>query len=64
MKIVVKVDWPFVVVKAFPHGAVEIRDPTKDHTLKVNGPRLRPLLELLSREDVECLLLNEPLASE
>jgi len=37
---------PYVVVKVFPHRAFEIRDPTKDQVFKVNGHRLKPMLEL------------------
>lgn len=55
---------PYIVIKAFPRKAVEIRDPTKDKIFKVNGRRLKPLIELLSGEDVECVLLYEPLSSE
>ena len=51
---------PFVVVRAFPHGAVEIRDPTNDHVFKVNGHRLKHFLELPSEGDVECLSLYVP----
>ncbi|PRQ58347.1 putative nucleotidyltransferase, Ribonuclease H [Rosa chinensis] len=37
---------PFLVVKAYPHGAVEIKN-LKDGTIfKVNGHRLKPYLEL------------------
>lgn len=51
---------PFVVVRVFPHGAVEIRDPTNDQLLKVNGHRLKHFLELPSEGDVECLSLYVP----
>ena len=43
---------PYVVVKTFPHGAVEIRDSTKDQVFKVHEYRLKHMLELLSEEDV------------
>ena len=44
----------------FPHGAVEIRDPTNDQVFKVNGHRLKPFLEMPREEDVECLSLHVP----
>ena len=28
---------PFVIVRVFPHGAVEIKDPTNDQVYKVTG---------------------------
>jgi len=55
---------PYVVVKVLSHGVVKIRDPTKDQVFKANGHRLKPRLELSSEEDVECIFLHEPLASE
>ena len=36
---------PFVVEKAFPYGAVDIRDPKNGHIFRVNGHRLKPFLE-------------------
>jgi len=51
---------PFVIVKVFPHGAVEIKDPTNDGVFKVNGHRLKPFLEMLSEKDVEYLFLYVP----
>ena len=50
---------PYVVVKVFPHGAVEIRDPSKDLVFKVNRLRLKSVLEPPGEEDVECILLRE-----
>jgi len=54
---------PFVVIKVFSHGTVEIRDRTKDQVFKVNGYRLKPMLELPSKEDVECIFFHEPPSS-
>jgi len=51
---------PFVIVKVFSHGAVEIRDPTNDHVFKVSRQRLKPFLEMPSRENMECLFLLVP----
>ena len=33
---------PFVVVKTYPHGAVDIMSPDTGKVLKVNGQRLKP----------------------
>jgi len=44
----------------FPHGAVEIRDPTNDQLLKVNGHRLKHFFEMPSAGDMECLSLYVP----
>ena len=49
-----------MIVKVFPHGAVEIKDPTNDGVFKVNGHRLKPFLEMLSEKDVEYLFLYVP----
>ena len=43
---------PFVVVRVFPHGAVEIKDPTNDQVYNVNGHRLKHFLDMPSEEDV------------
>ncbi|XP_024156159.1 uncharacterized protein LOC112164158 [Rosa chinensis] len=37
---------PFLVVKAYPHGAVEIKNLKEGTIFKVNGHRLKPYLEL------------------
>ena len=55
---------PYVVVNVFSYGAVEIRGPTKDQVFKVNGYRLKPMLELPNEEDVKCIFLCEPYPSE
>ena len=51
---------PYIVSRIFPYGAVEIQDPDSGATFKVNGQRLKQFLELLSKDDVECLILCEP----
>ena len=51
---------PYIVSHIFPHGAVKIRDLDNGATFKVNDQRLQQFLELLSKEDVECLILREP----
>ena len=37
---------PFIVMKIFPYSAIEIKDPTKDHTFEVNGHRLKHFLDI------------------
>ena len=53
-----------MAIKLFPHVAIEIKDPTKDHTCEVNGHMLKEFYELLSKDDVECLLLHMPFQCE
>lgn len=38
-------DGPFIITQVFPHGAVEIKNPTTGVTFKVNGQRLKPFVE-------------------
>ena len=33
---------PFMVHKVYPHGAVEIKNPSNGDIFKVNGQRLKP----------------------
>jgi hypothetical protein len=54
---------PFIVRSVFSYGAIEIEDPKNGSTLKVNGQRLKPFLELQSSE-VETTLLEDPSYSE
>jgi hypothetical protein len=54
---------PFIIWLVFPHGAIEIEDPKYGNAFKVNGQRLKPFLELRSRE-VETTLLEDPNYSE
>jgi hypothetical protein len=54
---------PFIIRSVFPHGAIEIEDPKNGYTFKVNGQRLKPFLELRSRE-VEMTPLEDPNYSE
>ena len=54
---------PFIIWSMFPHGAIEIEDPKNGNTFKVNGQRLKPFLELRSRE-VKTTLLEDPNYSE
>jgi hypothetical protein len=50
---------PFTIRLVFPHGAIEIEYPKNGNTFKINGQRLKPFLELRSRE-VETILLEDP----
>ena len=54
---------PFIIRSVFPYEAIEIKDPKNGNTFKVNGQRLKPFLELRSRE-VETTLLEDPNYSE
>jgi len=44
---------PYIVVEVFPHGAIKIKDPTKDHVFKVNGHGLKHFLEMLGEGNME-----------
>ncbi|XP_057247528.1 uncharacterized protein LOC130589913 [Beta vulgaris subsp. vulgaris] len=46
-----------LVVKVYPHGAVDIRSLSTDSVFKVNGQRLKPYFEIAKVEDVEFLEL-------
>lgn len=43
---------PFVLVKAFIHGAIGVQDPQNGHTFKVNGQRLKPYIEGIRNGDM------------
>ena len=51
---------PFLVRTVFPHGAIEIENPKDGSTLKVNGQRLKPFLELPNDREEELMILHEP----
>ena len=51
---------PYIVSHVFPYDVIEIQDQRSGAKFKVNGQRLKQFLELLSKEDVECLILHEP----
>jgi hypothetical protein len=51
---------PFIIRTVFSHGAIEIEDPKNGNTFKVNGQRVKQLLELRSLE-VEATLLEDPI---
>ena len=52
---------PYDVKKVYPHGAVEIEDPTKGTVTKVNEQRLKPSFEGFGIELVSILLENPTL---
>ena len=47
---------PYVVQRIFPHGAVEIRDPSDGRTFKVNGQRLKHYIERLPKPEEITLM--------
>ena len=49
----------YEVVRVLSHRAVEIRDSTKDQVFKMNGHKLKPMLELPTEEEVERISLYE-----
>ena len=51
---------PFIVVKVFPHGAVEIQSEETSKIFKVNGQRLKPYYEGFQPKDVEEQSLEDP----
>ena len=51
---------PFVITKIFPFGAVEIQSLKTEKTFIVNGHRLKPYLEGVSKEVVGWLGLEDP----
>ncbi|CAL2254703.1 unnamed protein product [Prunus armeniaca] len=56
---------PFLVVRVFPHGAVEIQDMKTGSVFKVNGHRLKPYLEQIDTlqeqtKTLDVLYLDTP----
>ena len=49
---------PFLVKVEFSHGAVEISDPKNRNDFKVNGQRLKPLLESMPVNDTAIGLFD------
>ncbi|XP_026459372.1 uncharacterized protein LOC113360035 [Papaver somniferum] len=49
---------PFLVRTVFPHGTIEIENPTNKNIFKVNGLRLKPFMEYLPPE-VETIDLED-----
>ena len=53
---------PFIVRAVATHGAIEIKDPKNGNTLKVNGQRLKSLLEL-EIPGIKELSIEDPTSS-
>ena len=51
---------PYIVKYAFLYGAVEITDPKNGNIFKVNGQRLKPFLEILTKNTDEVMYLHDP----
>ncbi|XP_023728377.1 uncharacterized protein LOC111876080 [Lactuca sativa] len=51
---------PFVVIKTFDHGAVEIQSEETGQIFKVNGNRLKPFYEGFYANDLEIIHLDFP----
>ena len=51
---------PYVVVKVYPHGAIDVYDPQHHQTFKVNGQRLKSYHESCPMEVLEEEALTEP----
>ncbi|XP_070662403.1 uncharacterized protein [Malus domestica] len=51
---------PFIMLKVFEHGAVEIKNPTDGTIFKVNGQRLKPYFEPPTKLASVKILLTEP----
>ncbi|XP_058223188.1 uncharacterized protein LOC131332893 [Rhododendron vialii] len=47
-------DGPYVVIRVFPHGAVEIKDPRVGNVFKINGQLLKPYVEGIGDGVVDC----------
>ena len=53
-------DGPYIVQHVYPHGAVEILNPSTGDIFKVNGQRLKPFHEMPAAEKEELMDLHEP----
>jgi len=55
-------DGPYTVISTSVHGAVEIEDPNDGTRFKVNGQRLKPMVEQLHEvTDIEDVELTDPI---
>ncbi|XP_024969732.1 uncharacterized protein LOC112509092 [Cynara cardunculus var. scolymus] len=52
---------PFIVVKVYAHGAVDIESPKTGKSFKVNGHRLEPFYEGFQSTDIDVMALEPPL---
>ncbi|KAJ9542483.1 hypothetical protein OSB04_028989 [Centaurea solstitialis] len=51
---------PFVVIKIYAHGAVDIESPKTGKSFKVNGHRLKPFYEGFQSKDIDVMALEPP----
>ena len=51
---------PFVVLKIFPNGVIEIQSMGTNKIFKVNSHRLKPFIENFENTNVEEIQLVEP----
>jgi transposase InsO family protein len=49
---------PYVVNKVYPHGAIDVFNPSNGEISKVNGQRLKPFLETVDVEEVDEELVD------
>ena len=47
-----KWEGPFIVQNVFPYGAVDVLDTKTGKIFKVNGQRLKPYVEGISKEEI------------
>ncbi|XP_074293176.1 uncharacterized protein LOC141620126 [Silene latifolia] len=52
---------PYKVRKVFPHGALEVEDPTSGKVIKVNGQRLKHYFKGIEMHCEEDLLVEDPI---
>ncbi|XP_074314310.1 uncharacterized protein LOC141649522 [Silene latifolia] len=52
---------PYKVKKVFPHGAVEVEDPTSGKVIKVNGQWLKHYFKGIELQGEKDLLLEDPI---
>ncbi|XP_024990632.1 uncharacterized protein LOC112524920 [Cynara cardunculus var. scolymus] len=51
---------PFIVVKVYAHGAVDIESPKTGKSFKVNAHRLKPFYEGFQSTDIDVMALEPP----
>ncbi|KAI3719533.1 hypothetical protein L6452_20435 [Arctium lappa] len=51
---------PFIVVKVYAHGAVDIESPKTGKSFKVNGHKLKPFYEGFQFKDIDVMALEPP----
>jgi len=55
-------DGPFEVVKVFPYGTLELKQPRTQETFKVNGQRCKQYFDAMQGEsrNIEILSFKDP----